>query len=166
MPVGLSRFRTVLALAVLAFSTTASTCLLPHKKEMIEQQSATHNGKEFKVIAVIAGDDSRGGLRMSTLVRRRLNEEGWQGVARSGRWGTENDALADICPEGMASTVDAIVFVYYNQLSLFACKTRILAYQVEGGEELGIEQMAEELFSYLRTGPGEAPAPPAGSRGR
>jgi hypothetical protein len=117
---------------------------------MIEQQSSKHSGSEYKLITVIAGDDSRGALRMSALVRRKLNEGGWQAVTRSGRWTTENDALGDICPTGEAVNVDGVLFVYYNQLSLFDCRGRTLSYQVEGGEQLGIDQMAARLIGYLK----------------
>ena len=119
---------------------------------MIEQQSSKHTGAEYKLITVIAGDDSRGALRMSVLVRRKLNEGGWQAVTRSGRWTTENDALGDICPQGEAVNVDGVLFVYYNQLSLFDCRSRTLSYQVEGGEQLGIDQMAQRLIVYLKGG--------------
>ena len=154
-----------LVLMVIA-GLSGCSILIPPKKRMIEQKSAKFSGADYKIIAVIAGDDSRGALRMSVMVRAKLREGGLQAVQRQGRWTVENEAMADICPAGEAVNIDGVLFVYYNQLSLFDCRSRVLAYQVEGGDDLGIEGMAKRLIDYLKAGSnGPSTSAPAGTRG-
>ncbi len=150
--------RGLLGAVVLAGLVGVSGCaeLIPKKARSNEEKSRQHEGSKYQVIVVIAGGDSRGELRMSALVRQRLIEGGWQAVRRSGRWGTEIEALADICPQGEAVTTDGVLFVYYNQLTLFDCRSRTPAYRVDGGDELGIDQMSNRLIGYLRVGGGKA----------
>ncbi len=165
-PLGLGRSRGVVWALVLTAIAGLSACsmLLSPKKRTVEQRSAKFSGSTYKVIAVIAGDDSRGALRMSVMVRAKLREGGLQAIPRTGRWSVESEAMADICPAGEAVNVDGVLFVYYNQLSLFDCRSRALAYQVEGGDDLGIEGMAKRLIDYLRSGSNESA--PAGARGQ
>lgn len=89
---------------------------------------------------------------MSIMVRNDLNNAGFAGLRRAGRWGSENDALNDICPEGQAVTADGIVFVYFDQLTLVDCRTRLRAYEVTGGDEAGLPGMTKRLIAFLRSG--------------
>jgi len=140
--------------------------ILPKKQRMTEERGKGHEGSKYQVIAVIAGGDSRGELRMSAMVRQKLAEGGWQAVRRSGRWGSEIEALADICPQGEAIATDGVLFVYFNQLTLFDCRSKTPAFRVEGGDELGIDQMTTRLIKYLTpTGAPKAGVATAGVRG-
>jgi hypothetical protein len=112
-------------------------------------------GTQFKTIAVIAGDESRPGLRMSVQVRDELNKGGWNGVRRAGRWGNEDAAVADICKPSPEGQVDGVLFVFYNQLTLRACNPNTTAFRItSSGGEMGLPQMAQRLLGYLRSGTG------------
>ncbi|MSR07699.1 MAG: hypothetical protein EXR93_11630 [Gemmatimonadetes bacterium] len=148
--------RAVQSLVALAFVVGFGACaeMLPKKNRSSEQVSKLHEGSKYQVIVTVAGGDSRAELRQSSMVRAKLAEGGWQALRRSGRWATEAEAIADICPAGESVSVDGVLFIYYNQLSLVDCRTRTPAITIQGGDDLGIDGMANRLISYLRTGKG------------
>lgn len=104
----------------------------------------------FQAIVVIAGNEARTDLRMSVMVRQKLTDAGVTALRRSGRWGSENEAVADICPAGESQTVDGVLFVYYNQLTLYDCRSRVRAFEIRGGDEAGLPGMANRLIRYLK----------------
>ena len=108
------------------------------------------DASKFQAVVVIAGNDSRSDLRMSVMVRQKMTDAGVTALRRSGRWGSEVEAVADICPAGEAVTVDGVLFVYYNQLTLYDCRTRVRAIEIRGGDEAGLPGMANQLIRYLR----------------
>ena len=126
-------------------------------RAVVERPSLTTAGSKFKVIATVAGGSSRMELRMSATVRKQLNDGGWTGVARSGRWDTQTAAVTEICGAG---DVDGVLFVSYQRLELDDCATRKPAYEIDGSPErgVGIDEMAKRLMRYLR---GEQTPPPA-----
>ena len=133
--------------------------MLPKRNRSSEQVSKLHEGSKYQVIVVIAGGDSRAELRQSSMVRAKLQEGGWQAVRRGGRWATEAETIADICPSGEAVSVDGVLFVYYNQLTLTDCRTHTPAITINGGDDLGIDGMANRLIAYLggKSAVGKAP---------
>jgi hypothetical protein len=129
----------------------ASGCSVLWKNKKVSEQAHTQtNGGNYRAIVVLAGNDARYDLRMSAMVREKLTEAGVTALKRSGRWGSENEAVSDICPSGQANNIDGILFVYYNQLTLIDCRTHVRAYEVQGGDEAGITGMTKRLLSYLQ----------------
>jgi len=128
-------------------------------REVVERPSPTIPGSKFKVIATIASGSGRANLRMSAGVRKSLNEGGWQGVTRSGRWDTAKEAVTAICQEEDERHVDGVLFVSYNRLELDDCATGKPAYSIDGSPErgVGIDEMVKRLMRYLR---GQQPTSP------
>jgi hypothetical protein len=147
-----SSFVPVVGVAAVAMSMTACGSIFQQRK-VTEFRNAEIPGTQFKTIAVIAGDETAPGLRMSATMREDLNKEGWKGVRRAGRWSNENEAVTAICQEA-EEKVDGVLIVHYNQLVLRACSVDTTAFRiVSSGGEMGLPQMAQRLFAYLRTGP-------------
>src|SRR3990172_1704685 len=107
-----------LILTTLGCAMLTGCSLLWRNKKASEQANRVTTGENYRAIVVIAGNDARYDLRMSAMVREQLTDAGVTALKRSGRWGTENDAVNDICPTGQAASIDGILFVYYNQLTL------------------------------------------------
>jgi len=126
-------------------------------RQVVEVPSTTIPGSKFKVIATVAGGTRSMDLRMSATVRKQLNDSGWKGVARYGRWDTRGEAVTAICTEG---DVDGVLFVEYNRLELDDCTTKRAAYAIDGSPErgVGIDAMMKRMMRYLR---GEQAPPPA-----
>src|SRR5688572_17596910 len=74
--------------------------LIPKSQRLEEERSMQIPGTDIKTIAVIAGGDTRGELRMSVRVRQQLEEGGWAAMPRAGRWENETGAVEDICSHG------------------------------------------------------------------
>ena len=137
-------------LTVLTVGVALGGCsMFWHTRKTDEQIQRGMSGSQFQAIVVIAGNDARYDLRMSAMVREQLTDAGITALRRSGRWGSESDAIADICPAGQAATVDGVLFVYYNQLTLIDCRTHARAYEITGGD-LGLPGMAKRLIAYLQ----------------
>ena len=126
-------------------------------RTVIETPSTSIPGSKFKVIATVAGGTRSMDLRMSATARKQLNDSGWKGVARYGRWDTRGEAVTGICSEG---DVDCVLFVEYNRLELDDCTTKRPAYAIDGSPEKGggLDDMMRRLMRYLR---GEQAPPPA-----
>ena len=94
---------------------------------------------------------------MSATVRKQLNDSGWKGVARYGRWDSRTEAVVGICTEE-ADPVDGVLFVDYNRLELDDCATKRPAYTIDGSPEkgVGLDEMMKRMMRYLR---GEQPLP-------
>ena len=118
-------------------------------RPIVESPSAVIPGSKFKVIATVAGGTRGMDLRMSASVRKQLNDSGWKGVARYGRWDTQGEAITAICADG---DVDGVLFVSYNRLELDDCTTKKVGYAIDGSPEkgVGIDEMMKRLMRYLR----------------
>lgn len=118
-------------------------------------ETRTSAGTKFKVIATVAGGTRSMDLRMSVTARKELNDSGWKGVARYGRWDSRTDAVTAICGDG---GVDGVLFVEYNRLELDDCTTRKPGYAIDGSPEkgVGLDEMMKRLMRFLR---GEEPLP-------
>jgi len=148
-----SSYVAVIGVGMIAAALTACSTILPPRK-VTEFRNPDVPGTQFQTIAVIAGDETGPGLRMSAGMREELNKNGWKAVRRSGRWSNENEAVAGIC-QVQEEKVDGVLIVFYNQLVLRACSVDTTAFRiVSSGGEMGLPQMAQRLFSYLRAGPG------------
>ena len=117
--------------------------------KITEMASSTIPGDSFHTIVVIAGDDDQSTLQINAKVRQQLNDKGIAATRRSGLWPSEREALLDICPIGSASGVDGLLFVMWNELNLYDCRTHKPAYQVRGGMT-GTDLMVQKLMRYLR----------------
>ena len=69
-------------------------------RQVVEMPGTTIPGSKFKVIATVAGGTRSMDLRMSVTARKQLNDSGWKGVARYGRWDSRTDAVTAICGMG------------------------------------------------------------------
>jgi hypothetical protein len=114
-----------------------------------EMISSSVRGDSFSTIVVIAADDDQNTLQINAKVRQQLIDKGISAQRRAGMWPAERDALDDICPVGSASGVDGLLFVSWNELSLFDCRTHKPAYQIRGGMT-GTDLMVQRLMRYLR----------------
>jgi hypothetical protein len=123
-------------------------CAGPYGK-MNEIVSATMPGDSFRTLVVISGDDDQSSLQLTARVRQQLNDAGISAQKRSGLWSVEREALTDICPLGQASDVDGLLFVFWNELDLYDCRTHKPAYQVRGGMQ-GTDLMLKRFLRYLR----------------
>jgi hypothetical protein len=125
-------------------------------RAVVETPSTTVPGSKFKVIATVAGGTRSMDLRMSATARKQLNDSGWKGVARYGRWDTRGEAVTAICGDG---DVDGVLFVEYNRLELDDCATKRPAYAIDGSPErgVGLDAMMTRMMRYLR---GEQALPP------
>lgn len=140
------------ALVLLAVSVVLGACntTLIKPKKMSERRSQVPGGS-IHTIAVIAADDQTTTIRMSAGVREQLTKAGLTAVRRAGRWAGETDAVAEICLPGQNPAIDGVLFVTYNQLLLRHCESKLVAYQIDGGQEVGITDMTKRLVEYLRT---------------
>lgn len=126
----------------------AVACAGPYGK-VNELISTTVPGDSFRTIVVISGDDEQSSLQLTARVRQQLNDAGLSAQKRGGLWSVEREALADICPLGQPSDVQGLLFVYWNQLDLYDCRTHKAAYQVRGGMQ-GTDLMVKRFLRYLR----------------
>ena len=149
-----SRSRSAAALLVAGGLVWLTACL--GGRPVVEKPSSTVPGSKFKVIATVAGGTRSMDLRMSVTARKELNDSGWKGVARYGRWDSRTDALLAVCADG---DVDGVLFVEYNHLELDDCITKKPAYEIDGSPEkgVGLDEMMKRLMRYLR---GEPALPP------
>jgi hypothetical protein len=136
-------------LAGVALGTALAACAAGPYGRVNEIASSSINGDSFHTVVVISGDDDQNSLQITARVRQQLIDGGIQGERRSGIWNVESEALLDICPLGQPSNVDGLLFVFWNQLSLYDCRTHKPAYQVRGGMR-GTNVMVERLMRYLR----------------
>jgi hypothetical protein len=131
------------ALAFVAFA-----CVGPYGK-MNEIASSSVPGDSFRAIVVIAGDDDQSTLQITAKVRQQLNDRGIAATRRSGLWASEREALMEICPLGEPRAVDGLLFVVWNELDLYDCRTHKPAYQIRGAMR-GTDAMMQRLLAYLR----------------
>ena len=114
-----------------------------------EVASSTIRGDSFHTIVVISGDDDQSSLQITAKVRQQLNDKGITATRRAGLWPNEREAMEDICPLGSASGVDGLLFVMWNEMDLYDCRTHKPAYQIRGGMR-GSDVMVQQLMRYLR----------------
>jgi hypothetical protein len=128
-----------------------AACAGPYGK-MTEMVSPSVPGDSFRTIVVISGDDDQSTLQITAKVRQQLNDKGITATRRSGLWSVEREALTDICPLGEARPADGLLFVTWNQLDLYDCRTHKPAYQIRGGMR-GTDDMVRHLLAYLHLTP-------------
>ena len=126
----------------------AAACAGPYGKTN-EIVSSSIPGDSFKTIVVISGDDDQNALQITAKVRQQLNDAGLTALRRSGLWSGEREALAEICPLGQPADVDGLLFVNWNDMSLYDCRSHKPAYKVGGGMQ-GTDLMVKRLMRYLR----------------
>ncbi len=136
----------MLGVAIAAF---AAACAAGPYGKVTEIASSSVPGDSFRTVVVISGDDDQNSLQIAARVRQQLNDRGLTAQRRSGLWSTERDALLDVCPLGQPSAVDGLLFVLWNELDLYDCRTHKPAYQVRGGM-IGTDVMVKRLLGYLR----------------
>ena len=136
------------ASGAVALALLAAACAGPYGK-MTEIASPTAPGDSFRTIVVISGDDDQSTLQITARVRQQLNDRGVTATRRSGLWTTEREALAEICPLGEGRAVDGLLFVLWNELALYDCRTHKQAYLIRGAMR-GTDAMVERFLGYLR----------------
>jgi len=126
----------------------AAACAGPYGK-VTEIVSPSIPGDSFRTVVVISGDDDQSSLQLTARVRQQLNDAGLSAQKRAGLWSAEREALADICPLGQPRDVDGLLFVYWNELDMYDCRTHKPAYQIRGGMQ-GTDLMVKRLLRYIR----------------
>ncbi len=141
----------MLRASIIAVVTAAAgaACVSGPYGKVAEIVSPSVLGDSFKTVVVISGDDDQSSLQVTARVRQQLNDKGLNAQRRSGLWTNEREALVDICPLGQTAAVDGLLFVMWNELDLYDCRTHKPAYQVRGGMS-GTNHMVERLMRYLR----------------
>ncbi len=140
--------RPYLLIPMFIAAAALAACAGPYGK-VNEMVSSSIPGDSFRTVVVISGDDDQNSLQITAKVRQQLNDKGIIATRRSGIWSAEREALADICPAGSSSEVDGLLFVSWNELDLYDCRTHKPAYQVRGGMT-GTDMMVQRLMHYLR----------------
>ncbi len=135
----------------LAMAVAAAACAGPYGN-MSEIASSSVPGDSFRTVVVISGDDDQSALQITAKVRAQLNDAGVTALKRSGMWSMEREALTDVCPLGQPHDVDGLLFVSWNQLDLYDCRTHKPAYQIKGAMR-GTDAMVKRLLGYLRVLP-------------
>jgi len=142
--------RTTIALFGLT-SIFACSGITPAKGRPTEFRSDTAPRVNYKTIVVIAADDNKNALKMSSVVRTQLNKDGFNAIRRSGRWTSEDDAMNDVCRAGQPEKIDGMLVVSFEMLLLRECSSKLTAYKVNGGGRLGVPEMTLKLENYLRS---------------
>jgi len=142
---------TIIGVAIGVTVGAVAACASGPYGKVTEIVSSSVPGDSFKTIVVISGDDDQNSLQVTARVRQQLNDRGLNAQRRSGLWSTEREALVDICPLGEVSAVDGLLFVMWNELDLYDCRTHKPAYQVRGGM-VGTNVMLQRMMRYLRSG--------------
>jgi|SRR5881394_2757967 len=137
------------SIIAVVIAAAGAACVGGPYGKVAEIVSPSVPGDSFKTVVVISGDDDQSALQVTARVRQQLNDKGLSAQRRSGLWTNERDALVDICPLGQAAAVDGLLFVMWNELDLYDCRTHKPAYQVRGGMS-GTSNMVERLMKYLR----------------
>ena len=114
--------------------------------------SPTANPAEIRTITVIAGGSTNFDMRLVDRTRGLLVDAGIDVVRRAGEWGTEAAAVDDLC--GETRSVDGVVFVYWDRLTLYSCGDAGVAYEAHSNEA-GIDHLTRSLIRYLQP-PGAA----------
>jgi hypothetical protein len=125
----------------------AGACFTPNRA--LESARPGLPPGRFRTLAVIAGDDGRHDLNIMAGVREQLREGGFEIATHRGRWETEIQAIEELC---RIQAADGMVTVYFDRLTLRACPETEVVYQIRGGGELGVPQMARRMIEFLRTG--------------
>jgi len=140
------------SIVAVAIAAVVAACVSGPYGRVAEIVSSSVPGDSFKTVVVISGDDDQSSLQVTARVRQQLIDKGLNAERRSGLWSNEQDALVDICPLGQVTAVDGLLFVMWNELNLYDCRTHKPAYQVRGGM-IGTNTMVERLMKYLRPRP-------------
>jgi hypothetical protein len=117
----------------------------------VEQRNDRIPGNKFQAIAVIAGEDSGPGIRLSAQVREQINQNGITAVRKAGRWQLQLEAFNDICRPDQEQPVKGVLIVTYDRLILHDCDTKGVAYSIAGGATLGLTQMTDKLVAYIKS---------------
>ena len=139
----------IVSVAIGVIAAAVAACASGPYGKVTEIVSPSIPGDSFRTIVVISGDDDQNSLQVTARVRQQLNDRGLNAQRRAGLWSTEREALADICPLGEVSPVDGLLFVMWNELNLYDCRTHKPAYQVRGGM-IGTNVMVQRMMRYLR----------------
>ena len=142
---------TIIGVAIGVTVGAVAACASGPYGQVTEIVSSSVPGDSFKTIVVISGDDDQNSLQVTARVRQQLNDRGLNAQRRSGLWSTEQEALVDVCPLGEVSAVDGLLFVMWNELDLYDCRTHKPAYQVRGGM-IGTNVMLQRMMRFLRPG--------------
>ena len=117
----------------------------------VEQRNDKIPGNKFQAIAVIAGEDTRPGIRLSAQVREQIAQAGITAVRKAGRWQSQLEAFNDICSPDQEEPVKGVLIVTYDRLTLHDCDTKGIAYSISGGANLGLTEMTQKVLAYIKS---------------
>jgi hypothetical protein len=108
------------------------------------------DARSIKRVALIAGGANRGDRQVMARARERFTAAGITLIRRSGEWGSNSEALKEICVEKPESpeNVDGVMFVSWDNLVLHECKTGTIATSVSGSYA-GIDKLVDRMIYYL-----------------
>lgn len=137
--------------------------LFDKPRPAVERMNPDIPPSRFRVVAAIAGDNTRPGLQISATARERLADSGFTVIRRFGRWDSQAEAVRQICAPGQIPPVDGVLFIWFNRLELRDCTTEGAAYEIGGQGTIGIQGMVDRLVKWLRRddGPATPTTPPS-----
>lgn len=157
--------RASLLFAAVVFGAAVAACsgrpIFDRVRPAVERMNPEMPPGRFRVLAAIAGGDTRTDLQISVTVRQLLADSGITVVKRPGRWAGLADAVRAICAPGQTPAVDGVLFIWYNKLELRDCVTERPAYEIGGdGGSIGVTAMVDRLVRWLRRDDGSPPPSP------
>lgn len=155
--------RAGLLLAAGLLGMAAAACNRPifdRAKPAVERMNPQIPPGRFRVLAAVAGGDTRTDLQISATARERLADSGFTVIRRAGRWDGQADAVRAICAPGQVPAVDGVLFIWYNRLELRDCTTEGAAYEIAGEGSMGITAMVDRMVRWLKRDGGSAPPSP------
>jgi hypothetical protein len=66
-------------------------------------------GREFNVLGLIAGEDSRSGREITSRVRERLEFYGLDVLRHPGVWRDEHEAISTLCGQGVDAMINQLL---------------------------------------------------------
>jgi hypothetical protein len=108
------------------------------------------DARTIRRISLIAAGVNRGDRQVVVRARERLGAAGITLVTRSGEWGSNADALKEICVQRPDATdnVDGVLFVAWDNLVLHQCPSGTVAATISGNYA-GIDVLVDRLMRHL-----------------
>jgi hypothetical protein len=142
----------MLALCGVASLILAVGCVggrLLYKDEIIsETVHPEYDASKLNLIAVLPDNPQRKfDYQIATRAIETLSQLGWSVKVAKGST-SRYTRVTDVCKDD--EELDAIVLVTWNYMSLWACDTATVAYEVDGGYA-GVDKMAKSMTDAVRS---------------
>ena len=114
-----------------------------------ETVHSDYDASRLKLIAVLPDDPRRRfDYQAASRAIETLEQLGWSVKVSKPSTSSKYTAVTDVCKDD--DTLDALVLVTWNYMSLWDCDTASVAYEVDGGYA-GVDKMAKQMTDALRS---------------